>query len=140
MSCFLLLTTCSRFMVTKQREMDSIVAEVYTAMKRELHLRSTLFVLCGDHGMNDAGNHGGSSMGETSPALLFMSPKFQTRNVHNECPVEASSELQFYHTVEQSDITPTLAGLLGIPIPLNSLGVFIPELLTMWDHGMPTFS
>ena len=127
-------------MVTKQREMDSIVAEVYTAMEREEHLRSTLFVLCGDHGMNDAGNHGGSSMGETSPALLFMSPKFQARNAHNECPVEASSDLQFYYTVEQSDITPTLAGLLGIPIPLNSLGVFIPELLTMWDHGMPTLS
>ena len=123
-------------MMAKQREMDSIVAQVYTAMEREEHLQSTLFVLCGDHGMNDAGNHGGSSVGETSPALVFMSPKFQARNVHNEFPVDPSSDLQYYQTVEQSDITPTLAGLLGVPIPLNSLGVFIPELLVMWDNGM----
>ena len=132
-----ILTGQSRFMNAKQREMDSIVAQVYAAMVGEEHLQSTLFVLCGDHGMNDAGNHGGSSVGETSPALVFMSPKFQARNAHHEYPSRASGELQYYQTVEQSDITPTLAGLLGLPIPLNSLGVFIPEFLRMWDHGVP---
>ena len=123
-------------MIAKQHEMDSIVSQIYTAMEKEAHLQSTLFVLCGDHGMNDAGNHGGSSVGETSPALVFISPKFQSKGARNDCPSEAADELQYYHTVEQSDITPTLAGLLGIPIPLNSLGVFIPEFLMMWDDGM----
>jgi len=127
-------------MMSKQQEMDSIVSQVYSAMEQEEHLQSTLFVLCGDHGMNDAGNHGGSSAGETSAALLFVSPKFKARGVQKESPVEATNELQYYRTVEQTDITPTLAGLLGLPIPLNSLGVFIPELLVMWDHGMPYFS
>ena len=123
-------------MISKQHEMDSIVSQVYTAMEREDHLQSTLFVLCGDHGMNDAGNHGGSSAGETSAALLFMSPKFENKELQRESPIEAFNELQYYRTVEQTDITPTLAGLLGLPIPLNSLGVFIPELLVMWGHGM----
>ncbi|KAI9923544.1 major facilitator super transporter protein [Aspergillus wentii] len=126
----------SPYMMSKQQEMDSVVTQVYTTMEREDHLQSTLFVLCGDHGMNDAGNHGGSSAGETSPALLFISPKFQAKGVHGESPVEASNDLQYYRTIEQTDITPTLAGLLGLPIPLNSLGVFIPELLVMWDHGI----
>lgn len=85
--------------------------------------------------MNDAGNHGGSSAGETSPALLFMSPKFETLGMKLESPVEPFEELQYYRTIEQADITPTLAGLLGMPIPLNSLGVFIPELLEMWESG-----
>ncbi|TQB72867.1 major facilitator super transporter protein [Monascus purpureus] len=125
----------SPYMMSKHHEMDSIVAQIYTAMEEEAHLQSTLFILCGDHGMNDAGNHGGSSAGETSPALLFISPKFQTRGAPNESPLEEADDLQYYRTVEQSDITPTLAGLLGIPIPLNSLGVFIPELLMMWDHA-----
>lgn len=125
--------------MSKQEEMDSIVSQVYSAMEQEEHLQSTLFVLCGDHGMNDAGNHGGSSAGETSAALLFVSPKFKSREVQKESPVEATNELQYYRTVEQTDITPTLAGLLGLPIPLNSLGVFIPELLVMWDHGMAFF-
>jgi ethanolaminephosphotransferase len=119
----------------KQEEMDSIVTMVYDAMGREEHLQSTLFVLCGDHGMNDAGNHGGSSVGETSPALLFISPKFQDKGFQYQSPIEPASELQYYRTVEQTDLTPTLAGLLGLPIPLNSLGVFIPELLPMWEQS-----
>ncbi|GFF97097.1 putative transferase [Aspergillus lentulus] len=124
----------SRHMMTKQREMDSIVALIYAAMEEQEYLQSTLFVLCGDHGMNDAGNHGGSSPGETSPALLFISPKFQTKRRPEDSPVEAFSDLQYYRTVEQMDITPTLAGLLGLPIPLNSLGIFIPEFLMMWNN------
>lgn len=127
-------------MKTKQNEMDSIVSQVYAAMEREEHLQSTLFVLCGDHGMNEAGNHGGSSAGETSAALLFVSPKLQAKGVQRESPVEEISELEYYQTVEQSDIAPTLAGLLGLPISLNSLGVFIPELLVMWENSMPTLA
>ncbi|KAJ5972662.1 Alkaline phosphatase-like alpha/beta/alpha [Penicillium vulpinum] len=128
----------SPFMIPKQHEMDSVVTEIYTAMQQQDHLQSTLFVLCGDHGMNEAGNHGGSSAGETSPALLFMSPKFEALGGKRESPVEPSGDMQYYQTVEQADIAPTLAGLLGIPIPLNSLGVFIPEFLEMWDQGKHT--
>ncbi|GKZ51940.1 major facilitator super transporter protein, partial [Aspergillus brasiliensis] len=52
----------SPYMATKQQEMDSIVANIYASIEQQQHLQSTLFVLCGDHGMNDAGNHGGSSV------------------------------------------------------------------------------
>lgn len=112
-----------------------MVDSIYTAIQHESHLESTLFVLCGDHGMNEAGNHGGSSAGETSPALLFISPKFETMGARTESPVETPDDLRFYQTVQQSDITTTLAGLLGMPIPLNSLGVFIPDFLDMWESG-----
>jgi ethanolaminephosphotransferase len=85
--------------------------------------------------MNDAGNHGGASAGETSPALLFISPKLEALGAPQQSPIEAFDDLQYYRTVEQADITPTLAGLLGLPIPLNSLGVFIPEFLDLWDSS-----
>lgn len=123
-------------MIPKQAEMDGIVEQIYRAIEIEKHLHSTLFVLCGDHGMNDAGNHGGSAEGETSPALVFMSPKLQTICKGSECPAALpESAFSYYTTVEQSDIAPTLAGLLGFPIPLNNLGVFIPDLLGFWDEG-----
>ena len=122
-------------MLSKQQEMDAIVENIYTSIQQESHLESTLFVLCGDHGMNEAGNHGGSSAGETSPALLFISPKLKTMNTHIESPVETPEDFRFYQTVQQSDITTTLAGLLGLPIPKNSLGVFIPDFLHMWETG-----
>ena len=116
----------------KQKEMDDIVRGIYEAIEKEDHLESTLLVLVGDHGMNDAGNHGGSAPGETSPALVFISPKLQSISDGLSVPLEFADEYQYYTTVEQSDIAPTLAGLLGFPVPLNSLGVFIPELLPFW--------
>ncbi|KAI9836682.1 MAG: hypothetical protein M1819_001318 [Sarea resinae] len=120
-------------MIPKQIEMDRVVEQIYQALKQESALKSTLLVLCGDHGMNDAGNHGGSSDGETSPALVFISPKFKDIYSGVECPVKAKNDFQYYRTVEQSDIAPSLAGLLGFPVPRNNLGVFIPELLGFWE-------
>lgn len=119
----------------KQREMDSIVKQIYTAMETEKSLRSTLLVLCGDHGMNDAGNHGGSAAGETSPALVFISPRLTTIASGAESPAFFRDDFQYYNVVEQSDIVPTLGALLGFPIPQNNLGVFIPNFLPFWSKG-----
>ena len=119
----------------KQAEMDGIVETIYHALESQTHLESTLLVLCGDHGMNEAGNHGGSAPGETSPALVFISPRLQTISSDRECPIMPKELYEYYSTVEQSDIVPTLAGLLGFPIPLNNLGVIIPEFLHFWKTG-----
>ncbi|EMR80950.1 hypothetical protein ACHAO1_006136 [Botrytis cinerea] len=124
-------------MIPKQQEMDGIVRLIYENMEAQDYLSSTLLVLCGDHGMNDAGNHGGSAPGETSPALVFMSPKFkdlmQTRQ-RFEVPAPFEEEFEYYKTVEQSDIAPTLGALLGFPIPKNNLGAFIDDFLLFWPE------
>lgn len=122
-------------MLPKQQEMDQIVQQIYTAIDEQQHLKNTLLVLCGDHGMNEAGNHGGSAAGETSPALTFISPKLKTVVNGSASPASAKDEFQYYRTVEQSDVAPTLAGLLGFPVPRNNLGVFIPEFLDFWEDG-----
>ena len=122
-------------MIAKQREMDSIVSQIYEAIETQESLRSTLLVLCGDHGMNDAGNHGGSAPGETSPALIFISPKLKTIISEVEVPANFQEDFQYYTTVEQSDIVPTLGALLGFPVPKNNLGAFIPKFLSLWTHG-----
>ncbi|PZD44166.1 Phosphodiest domain containing protein [Pyrenophora tritici-repentis] len=126
-------------MIPKQIEMDGIVSDIYSAMENEDHLSNTLLVLCGDHGMNDGGNHGGSSPGETSPALVFMSPKLTkiTNSSQRKSPVKPKNEgeFEYYRMVEQSDIAPTLAGLLGFPVPQNNLGVFLDEFLAFWDKA-----
>jgi ethanolaminephosphotransferase len=131
----LVLTVSSPHMVVKQREMDAIVREIYTAIESEDHLRSTLFVVCGDHGMNEAGNHGASSAGETSPALVFISPKLRELKSTLQSPMPEDESFQYYSTVEQSDIAPTLAALLGFPVPKNNLGALIPEFLPFWSNS-----
>jgi ethanolamine phosphate transferase 2 subunit G len=122
-------------MAPKQREMDTIVEDIYHAMEKSAHLKSSLLILCGDHGMNEAGNHGGSSSGEVNAALTFISPKFQAVYEGFDSPRASTFEYSFYDKVEQSDIAPTLASLLGFPIPLNSLGIVIPTLLELWPQA-----
>lgn len=123
-------------MFPKQSEMDGIVKMIYEAIESSEILASTLLILCGDHGMNDAGNHGASTPGETSPALIFLSPKIRKISQGLTCPLEITqNKFQYYRRVEQSDIAPTIAGLLGFPIPLNNLGIFISEFLDFWVDG-----
>lgn len=120
-------------MLPKQTEMDDIVQRIFTAIEQRSHLESTLFVLCGDHGMNDAGGHGGATPGESSAGLLFMSPKFRKyTNGGFSAPAKPHGEFKFHTVVEQSDIVPTLSGLLHFPIPRNNLGRFIPAFLDMY--------
>ncbi|KAI0127610.1 alkaline-phosphatase-like protein [Xylariales sp. AK1849] len=119
-------------MVPKQREMDDIVRRIYQAMENESHLASTLLVMCGDHGMNDAGNHGASSAGETSPALVFMSPKLKSISKPVEVPAPNVDDFRYYSFVEQSDLVPTLGALLGFPVSKNNLGAFIQDFLPFW--------
>ncbi|KAK6529640.1 major facilitator superfamily transporter protein [Arthrobotrys megalospora] len=123
----------SQHMIPKQREMDGIVKQVYQAMETEEHLKDTLFVLVGDHGMNDGGGHGGSSSGETSAALVFMSPKLRALESAYTAPAVPKDEFTYYRRIEQSDVAPTLTTLLGLPIPKNNLGLFIQDFLPLWD-------
>jgi len=122
-------------MIPKQQEMDGIVKQIYEAMTTKEHLKSTLLVLCGDHGMNEVGNHGGSAPGETSPALLFASPKFKQISQGLESPTRAHDDYVFYKQVQQSDVAPTIAGLFNVPAPLNNLGIFISDFLPLWSKG-----
>jgi ethanolaminephosphotransferase len=123
-------------MVPKQKEMDDIVKKIYSAITKYPHLSDTLLVLAGDHGMNDAGNHGGSAPGETSPALVFISPMLKDISKRQISPLPVQDNFQYYSTVEQSDIAPTLAALLDFPIPKNNLGAFITEFLPFWTDSM----
>ncbi|KAI2601896.1 alkaline phosphatase-like protein [Hypoxylon sp. NC1633] len=121
-------------MIPKQREMDRVIRLIYEAMESQPHLQSTLLVFCGDHGMNDAGNHGASSPGETSTALVFISPKLKRISVPVKVPADFVEDFQYYSVVEQSDLAPTLAALLGFPVPKNNLGSFMADFLPFWPE------
>ena len=122
-------------MLSKQIEMDSIVRTIYEAIKQKYHLRNTLLVLLGDHGMNEKGNHGGGSPSEIASALTFISPRFRSIAKGLESPVAATKDYQYYSVVNQIDLVPTIAGLLGFSIPLSSAGRFIAPFLDLWQRS-----
>ncbi|KAK9377378.1 alkaline-phosphatase-like protein [Lipomyces chichibuensis] len=127
----------SPFMPDKQREMDQIVEMLfeYAEKLQETEGKSTLLVLCGDHGMNEIGNHGGSSAGETAAALLFASPLFSKPGSGLRAPLNVTDNYEYYNVIEQVDIVPSISGLVGNPFPMNNIGVFVPELLRFWSRS-----
>jgi ethanolaminephosphotransferase len=118
----------SSFMKPKQAEMDGIIADIYNKLEDD-----TLFIVLGDHGMNEIGNHGGSSKGETSAALLFISDKFKAFTKGTVSPLPYNDDYEYYSKIQQIDLVPTIASLLHLPIPINSLGIFVKQLLPLWN-------
>lgn len=123
---------CSIFMKPKQQEMDEVLKTIYES--RLEGNEDTLMILMGDHGMNDIGNHGGSSAGETHPGLAFISPKFSKLRSDRSISFIDKGDFEYFSMVSQIDLVPTLAALLNFPIPKNNLGVIIPELLELWEE------
>lgn len=121
----------SKFMAEKQKEMDGIVSFLYENYVD----RNTLLVVMGDHGMNDIGNHGGSSKGETNPGLMFISDKFKQLKNNLSCPLPYNEDFIYYNEIKQIDLVPNLASLLNFPIPKNNLGIINEDILRLWNEN-----
>ncbi len=101
----------------------------------------TLLLVFGDHGMTDIGDHGGDSKLEVETLLFLYSKKSFFKSVNKifiiKSHVKAEVAKEGYNffiflkktneitSVKQIDLTPTLALLLGIPIPFSNLGIVI---------------
>ncbi|XP_076292215.1 phosphatidylinositol glycan anchor biosynthesis class G isoform X1 [Lasioglossum baleicum] len=102
---------------TKLKEMDTVIAKIQ-AKVRELNQNndSSLFIICGDHGMKDSGGHGGSTISETTVPFITIGNKCMQHHKH-------------FTEIEQVDIASTLSSVLGVPIPHLNLGsVFLDSL------------
>ena len=104
----------------KLKQMDRVIRDIITALDDE-----TLLVVMGDHGMDTKGDHGGESDDEVEAALWMYSKKAVFGHGHNKLmePPRTAKE----RPVGQIDLVPTLALLLGLPIPFNNLGSPISE-------------
>ena len=122
-------------MLSKQVEMDGVVRQIYEAIEQKAHLRNTLLVLLGDHGMTEKGNHGGDTPSEIASALALISPRFKSISIGLESPVAAIKNYEYHSVVDQIDIVPTLASLLEFTIPASSAGRFIPQFLSLWQDS-----
>jgi phosphatidylinositol glycan class O len=106
-------------MAAKLKQMDKFIRSVMTQIDDK-----TLFLVMGDHGMDGKGDHGGESDEEVQAALWMYSKRqlFGRRPEYPEVPLVATD-----YSVAQIDLVPTLALLLGLPIPFNNLGAPIYE-------------
>jgi GPI ethanolamine phosphate transferase 3 subunit O len=108
---------------------------------------NALFILMGDHGMDEKGDHGGDGELEVGAALWMYSKRKHSkklsesdiRKINSRSEELIKSYQQFsllpsppfdasgHRSIPQIDIVPTLSLLLEQPIPFNNLGSVIPE-------------
>lgn len=107
-------------MKEKLQQMDQFIRDIMDVMDD-----NTLLVVMGDHGMDGKGDHGGESDDEVEAALWMYSkrPAFgRSSQDYIVPPADAKTR-----PVGQIDLVPTLAFLLGAPVPFNNLGMPIEE-------------
>ncbi len=116
-------------MKSKLEQMDDVLRRVVDAMDDE-----TLLVVLGDHGMDAKGDHGGDGELETSAAMWVYSKHVPLSDESLNLPPLMHTTRSFprspvpHRSIQQIDILPSIALLLGLPIPFNNLGSIIPEL------------
>ncbi|KAI7834784.1 hypothetical protein BX661DRAFT_195383 [Kickxella alabastrina] len=131
----------SSLMRPKQQEMDQVVQTIFETISRQdtermrsdSNAKPTLFVLLGDHAMNEIGNHGGNSHLETSTVFVFMGQGIRGQPIADQGKNALSALLT--KEVSQINLVPTLALLFGVPVPKNNLGMPLPELLEGYQEG-----
>ncbi|RFU32214.1 hypothetical protein B7463_g4109, partial [Scytalidium lignicola] len=107
-------------MTSKLQQVDGMIREVVKALDED-----TLLVVMGDHGMDGKGDHGGESDDEIEAALWMYSKREVFGRTKPEYTIPpATAKIR---PVNQIDLVPTLALLLGLPIPFNNLGRPIEE-------------
>ncbi|PWN90071.1 hypothetical protein FA10DRAFT_219955, partial [Acaromyces ingoldii] len=130
-------------MRTKLEEMDDMVKVIIDNLPKD-----SLFVLLGDHGMDDKGDHGGDGELEVGSGLWMYARQDRARKGSNVEKIAADvlrglnsgdiePHVQFsplrpseqgHRSVAQIDLVPTMSLLMGLPIPFNNLGTVIPEV------------
>ena len=123
-------------MKSKLQQMDQILRQVV-----ELLDDDTLLVVIGDHGMDTKGDHGGDDPWETSAATWIYSKSTPLQAAGFEgIPMSLLPNVTFpnapssHRAIQQIDLVPSLALLLGVPIPFNNLGAIVPELFARDDN------
>lgn len=100
-------------MAAKLMQLDEVIRSVVSKLSED-----TLLVVMSDHGMTIDGDHGGETEDEVE-AVLFL---------HSKKPFlspDSKPDVTNPPSVAQVDLVPTLAVLLGVPIPYSNLGSLI---------------
>jgi len=120
---------------------DEIAEKMYNLMENYFNDNQTAYVFTADHGMSDKGSHGDGHPSNTDTPLVawgsgIRSPKFLAYtdkpddgfrfvdDHRHDMPTPQNWALEGFERVDvnQADIAPLMATLVGLPCPTNSVG------------------
>lgn len=98
--------------------MDDIAAKIIDHLPGD---GSSVFMLMGDHGMSDTGDHGGATSQETdTPLFVYKKGAGSVEDVSS-----VGDRGRAVEEIDQLDMAPLLARILNVPIPYTSIGTYI---------------
>ncbi|XP_006648789.3 GPI ethanolamine phosphate transferase 1 [Oryza brachyantha] len=131
----------SNIYLNNVKVVDQIAESVYNLMESYFNDNQTAYVFTADHGMSDKGSHGDGHPSNTDTPLVawgagIRSPKFLdytdkpddgfrfVDDHKHDMPTPQDWALEGFERVDvnQADIAPLMATLVGLPCPLNSVG------------------
>ncbi|XP_065215894.1 GPI ethanolamine phosphate transferase 1 [Planococcus citri] len=113
---------------------DDIVRDTESLINDFFNDDRTAFLFTSDHGMTDWGSHGEGSLHETETPYVAWGAGILPPERSN-IPVGNSDSWKLNHLqrndIKQADLAPLMSILLGIPIPVNSVGLLPLDILDM---------
>ncbi|KAI5141673.1 GPI ethanolamine phosphate transferase 3 subunit O [Nematocida parisii] len=124
---------------TALQMIDQFIHQLYSNMTDE-----SFIAVLSDHGVNNDGSHGGTSLPEKAASFLFIAkdiaPEITTEqkvdkrqitqesNTHKKYKDELGelNIIEPVNIISQNDILPTLCAFMGLAVPYNSSGRLIP--------------
>ncbi|CAK78303.1 unnamed protein product (macronuclear) [Paramecium tetraurelia] len=103
-------------------QLSDIITRIYQRLSND-----TTLIITGDHGMLNDGNHGGNSSLETN-TVFFVTKKNAHYDKYFMKKFDGFRDDYETTAIKQVDIAPTLAKLIGVPIPFSNIGMIIPEI------------
>uniref|UniRef100_A0A8C6CSY3 GPI ethanolamine phosphate transferase 1 n=1 Tax=Moschus moschiferus TaxID=68415 RepID=A0A8C6CSY3_MOSMO len=100
----------------------------------------TAFIFTADHGMTDWGSHGAGHPLETcTPFIAWgagirLPQKVSAQKFDDSYLQEWKLENWKRQDINQADVAPLMAALIGVPFPLNSVGIIPVDILNTSDH------
>ncbi|KAH8346271.1 hypothetical protein KR067_007691 [Drosophila pandora] len=111
-----------RYLV-KFRNAQWTVREAYHMIERVFADRATAYLMTSAHGLTDLGSHGGASLQEqTTPFYLWGAGVHRKANNYSSLELHNGTHLPL-HKLDQIDLTSLISALIGLPPPINNLGV-----------------
>ena len=103
------------------KKVESLIKEYYQDDKK------TAFVLASDHGMSNRGSHGDGDPQNTETPIVVWGAGINRPDKQNPTGHDAQSKSWKLDKVQrndinQADVAPLMASLIGVPFPMNSVG------------------
>ncbi|BFZ12644.1 hypothetical protein BsWGS_15683 [Bradybaena similaris] len=116
------------------KDVVSLIEEFY------YHDNQTSYIMTADHGMTDWGSHGAGHAHETLTPFVAWGAGVRGPVLSHSCGSFADSLCSEWHLqsvkrydVEQADIAPLMAHLIGTSLPVNSVGTLPIDVLDATD-------